>query len=780
MSQSILFNIRADDWQDGQNDVPYLPSFKGLIAGRASVKLDTSDPMMPLELVMKAKEKGCTAIATCNLATLKVLLPGIKKDLSLDNYAGSIIKKNGMEFLIVNPVEHLVSVPYGRFLYERYWSKLLHSERWFKYPDFSWNLFNPKDAAYYLAEFKDCTYISSDIETGEEGERNITCIGFTGVRICPTTKQFTACTVVVPFTDTFNVHFARTVLQLSTPKLFQNGQYDNAYLLRYNSPTTNWAFDTQSLFHAWYSELPKRLDFITSFTLRDCIYWKNMSSTGDQMQYWEYNARDCFNTAMAWLSMLQEVPEWALRNFIMKFPNVFPSLTAGMTGVRVNTETQEQLRKKLEAVLAQRLQAIRTMVATPSYNPNSPKQTKNLFVALGCEDIKSTGKTGRDKAMNRHPLNKRILTEIGDLRADTKSFGSYVGKDFLWGDRLFYAINPDGTDTGRNSSKDSFFWCGLQIQNIPRVDDKKSVDVKDMVESDNGFHFGESDYSNNEGFGTAFQSGDPTLLDAVQNKSKDFHGWNASKFFGVPYEQIINSVQGGDGKWRHSVLNKPIRQVSKNTNHGSAYNMGAEVMVDTMGIQAVLKAKKLLKLPARYSLKQVCQYLLDGYKSTYSVVKGAWYENITNTVTTTHLLVGPTGWTRYCFGNPAKNKRDLNKYVAHLPQSLAAMILNKAWYQVFVEVYLPNTRNFKLCAQIHDSIWFQYRIGYEHLAFQVKYIMENMKTEVTDIFGKTRTMQVPVDLKGKHNVWSKLQTMEVIDLFTTIPETMPEILFEKT
>jgi hypothetical protein len=184
--------------------------------------------------------------------------------------------------------------------------------------------------------------------------------------------------------------------------------------------------------------------------------------------------------------------------------------------------------------------------------------------------------------------------------------------------------------------------------------------------------------------------------------------------------------------------------------------MGAQVMLDTMGIENVLRAKRLLNLPYSYSLLDVTQYLLDKYAKTYHVVKGPWYEKCKSDVSGSNMLVGPTGWTRYCFGNPLKNKRDLNRYVAHPPQSLNAQTLNKAYMKVFYEVWMPNQNDFRLGPQIHDSIHFQYRIGRKDLALKVKEKME-MDIPVKDTFGKVRVLRVPVDLKGEHVRWGSLK-----------------------
>jgi hypothetical protein len=118
-------------------------------------------------------------------------------------------------------------------------------------------------------------------------------------------------------------------------------------------------------------------------------------------------------------------------------------------------------------------------------------------------------------------------------------------------------------------------------------------------------------------------------------------------------------------------------------------------------------------------------------------------------------------WTRYCFGHPDKNKMDLNSYVAHPPQSLNARTLNEAYLLVFTEVALPEAGNFKLGPQIHDSIKFQFRDGYIHLAQKVKQLME-IPVTIKSIDNVYRTFTVPADLKmGKDNkgvkYWSETE-----------------------
>lgn len=761
MSDPILFHCEPEETN-------YLHLLKPILSSRAKVHLSNKRITMLLELSLLAKDKGCKQIATTSPAVLELLVGKVQNkngnmiSPATNDFAGSVIERNGCEWLILDPLDHLVKVPYGRFLYERYLSKFYSKDSWMQIPEFRWELFEPSRAEDLLDLFSTASFIAVDIETVEE-DRAITCIGFTGVEFNAKTKTFTATTVVVPFTDLFNIAFARQVLSTKPPKVFQNGKYDNSYLLRYNAITFNYAFDTINLFHSWYSELPKDLGFIASFLLRKFVWWKG-EKNGDQIAYYQYNAKDSFSTAMCLLALFVELPEFAIQNYLLEFPVVFPCFLAEMQGLRLDTAAQASLSEQFKLSYAKRLATLRREVANPFFNPSSPQQTAKLFSVLGSGDIQGTGKIPMDKVKARHPLNKRILDDVQKYREEKKRDSAYVGKQIIWeggGDRCFFALNPHGTDTSRLASKEHHYWCGLQIQNIPRDPPEPGEPIiKSMFIADDGFHFGECDREQAEARDTAYLSGDLNLIAAVEDQSKDFHGRNASAFFGVPYESIVSSTFDEEVKeWVHKTLDKILRDLSKRTNHGANYNMGAQVMLDTMGIKNVIRARDLLKLPSSWTLLQVCQYLLDCYAKAYPVVKGAWYDKVKADVAGSHMLTGPTGWTRYCFSDPSKSKRALNMYVAHPPQSLNAQELNISYRSVFEQIWKPNRDDFKLGPQIHDSILFQYRIGRDDLAWKVKELM-TIETPVTDTFGIKRVMVIPAALKGGANRWSELEVLK--------------------
>jgi hypothetical protein len=77
------------------------------------------------------------------------------------------------------------------------------------------------------------------------------------------------------------------------------------------------------------------------------------------------------------------------------------------------------------------------------------------------------------------------------------------------------------------------------------------------------------------------------------------------------------------------------------------------------------------------------------------------------------------------------------------------MTLNKAFMVVFYEIALhpEHSKHFKLCAQIHDSILFQFREGHEYLAEMVRKAME-IPVTITGYDSVTRTFTVPAAIKA--------------------------------
>jgi DNA polymerase I-like protein with 3'-5' exonuclease and polymerase domains len=762
-------------------DKVYVPHLKGMFNGRNTyVLLEKVELLSHLELY--CAKRNVTAVVSTNTAILAKLLErqgNHKKDPKLSDYAGSLFKYAGLEIVFISPLAQLFTVRHGRFIAKRFISKVTTPTDWREATPFSWEIAAPATVESLYSRFQSAYAMAVDIETFKVNLA-IRCIGYCGIWI-DKSGRITTHSFVLPVDSIWALAWMRKFNELPARKIFQNGKYDNAYLLRYNAPVTNWTGDTAHQMHSWYSELPKDLGFLNAFFLREVIYWKDLAETNDLQEYYLYNAKDCWATANVWITWMLIAPAWARRNYFLEFPLVYPCLLAEMTGVKRDQERLEKARREIDEEESRLLTSLRKMIGAPFFNPGSPQQVQKLLKVLGVDPTAGTDVKAMAKARLLHPLNERILGLISrtkeesedSIRGLRKIRSSYLrldsdaekGKDNgskEYKGRVLYSLNPHGTDTGRLASREHQFWCGLQIQNIPQGDA-----VKQTIAADEGFYLAECDLEQAESRDTAHIAGDDALIRAVSGEN-DFHSVNASAFFGIPYVDLYDN-EAGKSK------NKPIRNIAKRVNHGANYNMGEDVLVDTMGMQNIWQTKKLLNLPYNQP-RQIAHFLLSRFHMTYPKLKGGmdkpyypgtYYADVVMQVTTTRMLVSRAyhhtpfnlakwdadeyinagDWTRYCFGNPEKNKLDLNSYTAHCPQSLNARTLNEAFLLVFYEVALPNPKTFRLHAQIHDSIFFSYAEGYERHAESVRRCME-IPVTVRDVSGIKRTFVVPAAIKA--------------------------------
>jgi DNA polymerase I-like protein with 3'-5' exonuclease and polymerase domains len=769
-------------------DKEYLPAIKPFFGGtQCYVLLIELQTLTQLEMYC-AKNSINRVVSTSTALLSKLLRIQGKEDNnpSLSNYAGSLFSYKNLEVVFIDPLSFLYSIPHQKFITERFISKVCAPHKWRESTPFSWTLLTPANHAKYYTQFQDALAIAVDIETFRHNLA-IRCISYTAIHVAAFTGKISTATVVLPIIDSFAVTCMRKFNELQVPKIFQNGKYDNAYLLRYNSPCKQWYFDTAHFFHAWYSELPKDLAFLNAFFLRKVVYWKDLAETNDLFEYYKYNGMDGWATANVFITWLLQSPEWAKRNYALEFPLVYPCLLSEMTGLQRDEEMLQTARRKINTEKDVLQSSLNKILGVP-FNVNSAPQVSNLRKTLGSPDIKEGDEKALKRLALRHPLNSIIVSKILKIRELRKEKSTYLrtdedikrnkdgspaanangSKDYRG--FILYSLNPHHTDTGRLASGESPFWCGANIQNIP-----VGGNVKSTIVPPAGFRIAESDLEKAESWDTAYIVGSKSYIAAVSSY-KDFHSTNASAFFGIAYDVIYDdSIR--------KTKDKSLRDLAKRVNHGANYNMGAGVLVDTMGEDKIWEAKGLLGLPKLWGTKAVAEHLLQQFHKTYPEVQGNYYPSVMREVITTRKLtsrayhhdchpvswgscedwIAKGDWTRYCFSDPdpKKNKRALNAYVAHCPQSLNARTLNEGVMKVFYEIALPEAENFRLNAQVHDSILFCFKEGRIDLAHKVKQLME-IPVTVRGIDGVYRTFTVPAGLKaGKDgngaNRWSETE-----------------------
>lgn len=737
--------------------------------------LSTAKDLTIGELLEQAKTTSCDAILLSNDQTLRYCVPG--DEPTVDKWRGSRLNFS-VPAIVINKLEHINTVPHGRWLLERDVAKLKSLHR--KPASFSFLLLDsPEKFAIAYAELSRAFLIATDIETKtfdhdgpsdkapkeewanpvEAGKTIISCSSWTGVFLDGTLRTY-----VLPLVDFGVDHwqrdedyvaallFLKRVNALANRKAMHNGMYDATHLIRYHAPPLNWAYDTMAMAHAEFAELPKSLDFVASYQLYDYIYWKddaeNASKSKDLEKYWAYNAKDTWYTARIAIQQLRTAPAYAFRNYASKAKTVYPALYCNFEGLLIDQAKRTELRDEACVKYDAARDKLRTKFADPAFNPGSWQQVqKYVYRVFGAKNPKLGKSASGTDEMNlksvatQHPLLARIVQDILNYREASKGIGTYY--DFLqYNGRLLYALNPYGTESERMACSASSLWCGTQVQNVPGY-------AKPMLVADPGFELFEADNKQSEGRTTAYCSQELSLIAALEDSSRDFYKILGELFFKIPYDQVTKEFR-----------NKVIKRIV----HGSNYMMGVDTFIGNVikevdeGLMILYKASvilnmKIVETPRKnrkeeVTLKQFVKFILDSYHGPFPRIR-EWYKEIKNEISTTGFLVSPLGHHRRFFGNIDSNHNMLRGAVAHQPQNLSVQILDKGFNRVYHELVIPGNGDIRLKAQIHDSVFGQIRLGTrEYYGPRILQCMDNPVT----VHG--RILRIPVDIKFGHN-WAE-------------------------
>lgn len=718
----------------------------------------------------EAKKLKVDAIILANPSILKKLVGDSlsSKPPSLQDWAGASFEVQGVKIIVSRPFKQLITTPTGEFIL-RWYIRKHFSPSFLTTPELLWQETDStrQNIKALYNKFKEAIYIAVDIETtrkeasidritkakkagwpvqgiyaygklqtasGKNSTNSgwfipqITMIGYCGL-FKDTNGKLQSLSIVLHINSMEDIKWMRKFNRLSAPKITQNGGYEATHLIRYNAPLYNWTCDTFHLMHSWFAELPRTLNFISSMFLKNYQYWKDESEFNMPL----YNAKDTYTTLWNWVIMCTLAPDWAKNNYLIEFRKCFPAITCGLEGFKVDIEERDRLREYYNRELDnidERLQKI----VYKGFNYNSSQQVLALINSLSLGKKKTADAKALEKFGEEGELQFLLAELITTAREYKKKLSTYINTSLMDG-RLLYEINHGGTDTGRASSKASNLWVGTQIQN----QDNK---LRSMYIADDGWEIANCDGSQAESRTTAYISGDKTLINTVET-AKDFHKRNASLFFGIPEDEI----------------EKPIRDLSKRVNHGSNYNMMANKLLQTMGSKNVLKARELLELPKIWGLKKVCEYLLQTFIETYPDVKGSYYDNVIENISTKGLLTVANGWTRRCFGNPSremKDKLDLNKYVAHSPQCLSVMLVDEAEFDFWLEFQIR--RNIiRLKAQVHDEVVYMVKKENYEITKPALSNLMSRPINVTGCDGVERELIIPNDGGSIAFCWGDLK-----------------------
>lgn len=682
----------------------FVATYRSLVSQMCEVVLCDTPVTSLGHLKIIMAQKKCAKIVTTELSVIKLFFPMVE-GTATENI-GCQYTAMGMTITMIPPLDGIHKVADRKFLLRHFTVKLVKPELFVTRSTFDMFFVDASNLDKTWREINTAKLCAIDIETVKEPMRRMTSVSYTYINAAGAIK-----TAVIQHTlenFPFCIEATRKLNKTESPKVFQNGMYDNLYFTMYNCPVRNWRYDTYHLFHALFPELPKTLNFIAAFTITNYQFWKDESKTN----LYVYNAKDTYNTLWAFLGLLTYIhntkAHYALQNYAEEFANCVPCLSCDLEGVIIDEEERLKVRAIAEQKQAEAQSQLEALIGQP-INCNSPKQVKSLM-QLFDPTIEGTDEKALIRAGEKKPVIKLLADKILEVRGQRKAISTYFDLE-QWNGRLFYHLDPGGTETTRMASKASGFWCGTQIQNIPAY-------ARSMVVFEDGWIAGAVDKSQSEAYCTAYLAQDQQLKYTV-NTSPDFHSQNASLFFGIPFEQIYDAVN-------HKKLNKALRDLAKRVNHGANYNMGPFVLWNTMGTAAVLQARTLLAgLLAKWMIARypkwlqfggrvemvhpldVCTFLLERFDQTYPRVRGAFQQEVIEEVRTTGFLSLPTGHKRRTFLKPWESKLDLNSAVASKPQGLSVQLVNKAMRRCYWQLQHGKYEDkFRLKMQVHDELVF--------------------------------------------------------------------------
>lgn len=337
---------------------------------------------------------------------------------------------------------------------------------------------------------------------------------------------------------------------------------------------------------------------------------------------------------------------------------------------------------------------------------SGPQKMAYFYKLLGFRKPaqKPTDKDAIDKLAVQGCVEAKAVATITRLRDDVaKYYTVKLDPD----SRMRTLVKVVGTESGRWSTAKTLFGTGVSFQQQP-------TRMRDHISADPGYMFIELDYSQAENRIVAYLAGDQHMMHAFET-GQDVHKLTASLIFGVPVSEVT----------------KEQRQIGKKCNHALNYRMGAAQAAVNMGL----------------SLKDAT-WCRTRYHQVYTGVSGTFWADVERDVLTKKRLVNLRGRIRQFLGYP-----NMQSAIYYIPQSTVPDMVNEwgMWHMW----NNPQYEDFRLCAQVHDSILMQVprTMPTMELVDALNALRDSMQQLLVC---KGRTFSIPVDMKSG-GVWGKMK-----------------------
>jgi len=462
----------------------------------------------------------------------------------------------------------------------------------------------------------------------------------------------------------------------------QNFLYDAQYINRFWLFIPNVKRDTMLSQHTMFSNMPKGLDFLSSFFCEHHLYWKedgkNWDPSIDEEEFWEYNCKDAVITFEVDDAQQATIDKMGLRAVHDFQQSLFrPVLDTMNLGIRVDVKKRMEFAMTLQDEIAAREQWFIDVLGH-ELNPRSGPQMKGLFYEqLKLKPVfnRKTGNISCDdeslqKLAEREPLVRPLVNKISEYRSLGVFFSTFVQAPLDIDGRIRCSFNIGGTDTYRFSSSKNAFGSGLNLQNIPKGGEAASgldlPNVRNLFIPDPGKTFFDIDLSSADLRIVVWEADEPEMK-ALLKAGLDPYTEIAKEFY---HDQSITKKD-------------PRRQTFKSFAHGTNYLGTAEGLAGRLGM-LVKDAERTQKW----------------YFERFPKIK-LWQESLKDQVYKRRMVQNVFGYRCYFFDRIEGTV--FNQAAAWIPQSTVACLINRAYVKIH-----ETLKDVEILLQVHDSLAGQY------------------------------------------------------------------------
>jgi len=439
----------------------------------------------------------------------------------------------------------------------------------------------------------------------------------------------------------------------------------------------NHIMDTMHAFHLLYSELHMGLKFLVTILTNYPNYWADRQSDNDESE-WHYNGMDAIATLVISYKLETELHNAGMMNLYKHINDLAIALTRIQErGICIDDDARKAMLEEQNVKLDKILKDI-SNVAGGSFNPNSPKQVKELlydklkFPIVYKDGKETTGEAALKKLAKRYP-KERVLNDIVAYRKTSKLINTFLDMNLDADGKMRTSYNASGTKSGRISSSKTIWKTGMNLQNIPVGKAKGVESIRHLFIPSKGKIFVKADLVQAEALVVAeilSRHGDPTLAELHKNKDFDVHRWMASHIFNKPESEVT----------------KHERNIGKLANHSGNYGAGPKVLTDKAAKEDIegidyRMAKRILEVRHR---------AIPGLKK--------WWRYVERKVRETRTLTTCFGRRRIFFGRMDESTfRDAYSFE---PQSVVGEVTNR----ILTKIELNPNSKLTLLLQVHDEI----------------------------------------------------------------------------